>query len=101
LRPGQEALVKITAYDFSVYGGFPAKLEQISADSITDDKKGESYYLVQVRTTSNKPTRSDRTLAIIPGMTATVHINSGEGKTFLQYMLKPIIKTRELAFRER
>ena len=101
LRPGQQALVKITAYDFSIYGGFPAKLEQISADSITDEKKGESYYLVQVRTTSSKPARSDKTLAIIPGMTATVHINSGEGRTFLQYMLKPIIKTREMAFRER
>ena len=55
LRPGQEALVKITAYDFSIYGGFPAKLEYISADSITDEKKGESYYLVRVRTTSSSP----------------------------------------------
>ncbi len=100
LRPGQEALVKITAYDFSIYGGFPAKLEQIGADSITDEKKGESYYLVRVRTTSAVPARSQQPLAIIPGMTATVHIQTGE-KTFLQYMLKPIIKTKELAFRER
>jgi adhesin transport system membrane fusion protein len=100
LRPGQEALVKITAYDFSIYGGFPAKLEHISADSITDEKKGDSYYLVRVRTTSNAPARSDKPLAIIPGMTATVHIHTGE-KTFLQYLLKPIIKTKELAFRER
>jgi len=100
LRPGQEALVKITAYDFSIYGGFPAKLEYISADSITDEKKGESYYLVRVRTTSGTPARSDKPLAIIPGMTATVHIQTGE-KTFLQYLLKPIIKTKETAFRER
>jgi adhesin transport system membrane fusion protein len=100
LRPGQEALVKITAYDFSIYGGFPAKLEQISADTILDEKKTESYYLVQVRTTSNVPARSTQTLAIIPGMTATVHIQTGE-KTFLQYLLKPIIKTKEMAFRER
>ena len=100
LRPGQEALVKITAYDFSIYGGFPAKLEQISADTILDEKKTESYYLVQVRTTSNVPARSSKTLAIIPGMTATVHIQTGE-KTFLQYLLKPIIKTKEMAFRER
>lgn len=100
LRPGQEALVKITAYDFSIYGGFPAKLEQISADSITDEKKNESYYLVRVRTTSNKPARRDTPLAIIPGMTATVHIQTGE-KTFLHYLLKPIIKTKEMAFRER
>jgi adhesin transport system membrane fusion protein len=100
LRPGQEALVKITAYDFSIYGGFPAKLEQISADSITDEKKNESYYLVRVRTTSNVPARRDAPLAIIPGMTATVHIQTGE-KTFLHYLLKPIIKTKEMAFRER
>jgi membrane fusion protein, adhesin transport system len=100
LRPGQESLVKITAYDFSIYGGFPAKLEYISADSITDEKKGESYYLVRVRTTSSTPARSDKPLAIIPGMTATVHIQTGE-KTFLHYLLKPIIKTKEMAFRER
>jgi membrane fusion protein, adhesin transport system len=100
LRPGQEALVKLTAYDFSIYGGFPAQLEHISADTITDDKKGETYYLVQVRTTSNTPARSDKPLAIIPGMTATVHINTGE-KTVLQYLLKPVIKTKETAFRER
>ena len=100
LRPGQDTLVKITAYDFSIYGGFPAKLENISADSITDEKKGESYYLVRVRTSSTMPERHGQPLAIIPGMTATVHIHTGE-KTFLQYLLKPIIKTRELAFRER
>jgi adhesin transport system membrane fusion protein len=100
LRPGQDALVKITAYDFSIYGGFPAKLEQIGADTITDEKKAESYYVVRVRTTSTVPARRDKPLAIIPGMTATVHIQTGE-KTFLQYLLKPIIKTKEMAFRER
>jgi adhesin transport system membrane fusion protein len=100
LRPGQETLVKITAYDFSIYGGFHAKLENISADSITDEKKSETYYLVRVRTTSSMPERHGQPLAIIPGMTATVHIHTGE-KTFLQYLLKPIIKTKELAFRER
>ena len=102
LRPGQEALVKLTAYDFSIYGGFPAKLEYISADTVIDEKKQEkeSYYLVKVRTTSSVPGRSDKPLAIIPGMTATVNIHTGE-KTFLHYMLKPIIKTKEMAFRER
>jgi len=99
LRPGQDALVKLTAYDFSIYGGFPAKLEYISADTITDEKKGDSYYLVRVRTTSNVPARSQKAVPIIPGMTATVHIQTGQ-KTFLQYLLKPIIKTKELAFRE-
>lgn len=100
LRPGQDTLVKLTAYDFSIYGGFPAKLEYIGADTVLDEKKQDSYYLVRVRTTSNQPRRGGKTLSIIPGMTATVHIQTGE-KTFLQYLLKPIIKTRELAFRER
>ena len=100
LRPGQDALVKLTAYDFSIYGGFPAKLDYISADSVLDEKKQESYYLVRVRTTGNGPTRDGKPLPIMPGMTATVHIQTGE-KTFLQYLLKPIIKTKELAFRER
>jgi len=100
LRPGQDALVKLTAYDFSIYGGFPAKLEYISADSVLDDKKQESFYLVRVRTTGEGPSRGGKPLAIMPGMTATVHIQTGE-KTFLQYLLKPIIKTKEMAFRER
>jgi membrane fusion protein, adhesin transport system len=100
LRPGQDALVKLTAYDFSVYGGFPAKLEYIGADTVMDEKKQDSFYLVRVRTTTNEPRRGGKALSIIPGMTATVHIQTGE-KTFLQYLLKPIIKTRELAFRER
>ena len=100
LRPGQDALVKLTAYDFSIYGGFPAKLEYIGADSVQDEKKQETYYLVRVRTTSSEPKQGGKTLAIMPGMTATVHIKTGE-KTFLQYLLKPIIKTKELAFRER
>ncbi len=100
LRPGQDALVKLSAYDFSIYGGFPAKLDYIGADSVMDEKKQESYYLVRVRTTGNGPMRDGKPLAIMPGMTATVHIQTGE-KTFLQYLLKPIIKTKELAFRER
>jgi type I secretion membrane fusion protein, HlyD family len=101
LRPGQQALVKITAYDFSIYGGFSGKLETISADTVVNEKTQESYYLVRVRTMSNAPSKgSGEPLAIIPGMTATVHIKTGE-KTFLHYILKPIIKTKELAFRER
>jgi adhesin transport system membrane fusion protein len=101
LRPGQDALVKVTAYDFSIYGGFPGKLENISADTMLNEKTQESYYLVRVRTESSIPSRGDgKPLAIMPGMTATVHIKTGE-KTFLHYILKPILKTKELAFRER
>jgi adhesin transport system membrane fusion protein len=103
LHPGQDALVKLTAYDFSIYGGFPATLEHISADSITPDKPGErpdSYYLIRVRTKSNHPSGRKDPVAIIPGMVATVDIKTGR-KTVLHYLLKPIIKTREMALRER
>jgi adhesin transport system membrane fusion protein len=103
LHPGQEALVKLTAYDFSIYGGFPATLEHISADSITPDKPGDkpdSYYLIRVRTKSNHPSGRKDPVAIIPGMVATVDIRTGR-KTVLHYLLKPIIKTRDMALRER
>jgi membrane fusion protein, adhesin transport system len=103
LRPGQQAMVKLTAYDFSIYGGFPATLEHISADTLTPDKPGErsdSYYQIRVRTRQNKPSGHDEVLPILPGMVATVDVQTGK-KTVLHYLLKPIIKTREMALRER
>src|SRR5438093_12670357 len=75
LRAGQQALVKLSAYDFAIYGGFPATLEQIGADTLTPDKPGEradSYYLVQVRTRGNTPTGAATPMSIMPGMVATV-----------------------------
>jgi adhesin transport system membrane fusion protein len=103
LHPGQEALVKLTAYDFSIYGGFPATLEHISADTLTPEKPGEkqeSFYQIRVRTKHNKPSGRNGLLAILPGMVATVDIKTGN-KTVLHYLLKPIIKTKEMALRER
>ena len=103
LRTGQEAMVKLSAYDFSIYGGFPATLETISADTITADRPGEraeSFYQIRVRTRENKPSGHDETLPIMPGMVATVDIKTGK-KTVLHYLLKPIVKTKEVAFRER
>ena len=100
LRPGQDALVKYSAYDSSIYGSFPGKLEYISADSVLDDQKKDSFYLVRIRTTTAAPVAGVKPVAIIPGMTATVHIQTG-AKTFLHYLLKPVIKTKDLAFRER
>ena len=103
LRPGQEAMVKLSAYDFSIYGGFPATLEQISADTLTTDKPGEradSFYQIRVRTKQNKPSGHDELLPIMPGMVATVDIKTGK-KTVLHYVMKPIIKTKEVALRER
>lgn len=99
LRPGQEAMVKISAYDFSVFGGFSAVLELISADTITNEK-GEAFYLIMVRTSSNTLTKSKEQMPILPGMLATVDIKTGK-KTILDFLLKPIIKTKDKALRER
>lgn len=100
LRPGQPAMVKITAYDFSIYGGLPATLEQISADTITDEKKNESFYKIQVRTQLNYLGPAEQPLPIIPGMVASVEILTGK-KTVLDYLLKPFLKAKENALRER
>jgi adhesin transport system membrane fusion protein len=99
LRPGQEAMVKISAYDFSVYGGFPGVLEQISADTIANEK-GESFYQITVRTKASTLTKYKDQMTIIPGMQATVDIKTGK-KTILSFIIKPIIKTKENALRER
>lgn len=99
LRPNQKAMVKFTAYDYTIYGGLEAKLEQIGADSITDEKK-ESYFLVSLRTDKNYIGTKDKPFPIIPGMIATVDILTGK-KTILSYILKPILKAKSTAFRER
>ncbi len=99
LRPGQDAIIKISAYDFSIYGGLKANLEQISADTIKDEN-GDSFYRVYLRTEKNSLERHGEKLPIIPGMTATAEILTGE-KTVLEYLLKPILKARDRALRER
>ena len=99
VRPGQPAIVKITAYDFSIYGGLKAHLVEISADTIKDEK-GESFYRIKLRTEKNSLVHTSGTLPIIPGMTATVDILTGK-KTVMDYLLKPIIKARDTALRER
>ena len=100
LSPGQEAIVKLTAYDFAIYGGLNATLVQISADTITDDQ-GESFYEIRVRTKRNFLVAKDgATLPIIPGMVAEVDILTGK-KTVLVYLLKPILRARGRALRER
>ena len=104
LRPGLPAMVKITAYDFSVYGGLQGKLDHISADTLNEERRGmapgeDTYYKVLVKTDSSSLKRGDKTFPIMPGMTTTVDIRTGE-KTVLEYLLKPVFKSRE-AFRER
>lgn len=99
LYPGQQAIVKITAYDFSIYGGLKGEVVDISADTITNDK-GESFYRVRVRTPEKNLKRKGEILPIIPGMVASVDILTGE-KTVMEYIMKPFIKTLDNAMKER
>ncbi|WP_404823351.1 HlyD family type I secretion periplasmic adaptor subunit [Pseudomonas capsici] len=99
LHPGQKAMVKFSAYDYTIYGGLPARLEMIGADTVTDDK-GNSFYLIQVRTDRNHLGGDEKPLLIIPGMVATVDIITGE-KSVMDYLLKPVLKGRSEALRER
>lgn len=96
LRPGDKALVKFTAYDFSIYGGLDARLEFIGADSVTDER-GNTFYTVRVRT---EKSRLGEGLPIIPGMVAQVDIITGK-KSILSYLLKPVLKAKQAAFTER
>ncbi|ATU64959.1 HlyD family type I secretion periplasmic adaptor subunit [Piscinibacter gummiphilus] len=96
IRPDQDALVKFTAYDFSIYGGLDAKVENISPDTVVDEK-GNAFYSVRVRTTR---TNFSEKMPIIPGMTAEVDILTGK-KTVLSYLLKPVLKAKAYALRER
>lgn len=101
IRPDQEALVKITAYDYSIYGGLKGKVTVISPDTIRDEvKQGQFYYRVYIRTDTDKLTnKSGQQFSITPGMVATVDIKTGS-KTVLDYLIKPFNKAQE-ALRER
>ena len=99
IHPGQEVMVKITAYDFSIYGGLTGKIENIGADTISDDNN-QSYYKIRVRTNKSKFGSEENPLPIIPGMSARVDILTGK-KTILHYLLKPVFRAKEKAFRER
>ncbi|NHC53198.1 HlyD family type I secretion periplasmic adaptor subunit [Pseudomonas sp. AU8050] len=100
LHPGQEAVVKFTAYDYTVYGGLNAKLERIGADTITDEDKKTTYYMITLRTDRSHLGTDEKPLLIIPGMVASVDIITGK-KSILSYLLKPIIKARAEALHER
>jgi len=96
---GQKAIVKFSAYDFSIYGGLDGNVINISPDTITE-KDDKTYYLVQIKTTKNYIGNKDEPMKIIPGMVANVDIITGK-KTILDYILKPILKTKQYTFTER
>ncbi|MEO1206252.1 MAG: HlyD family type I secretion periplasmic adaptor subunit [Pseudomonadota bacterium] len=99
LRPGQPARVKLTAYDFALYGGLNGKVENIGADSVTNDK-GETYYLIKIRTDGVQLEHGGKDLPVIPGMVAQVDVLTGQ-KTVLAYLTKPLTRMRDEALRER
>jgi adhesin transport system membrane fusion protein len=99
LRPGQKATIKFTAYDYTIYGSLNAELESVGADSITDEK-GNSFFTVRLRTDKSYLGTKAHPLPIMPGMVASVDILTGK-KTVLSYILKPVLKARSMALRER
>jgi len=96
IRPGQEVMVKFTAYDFAIYGGLEAVVEHIGADTITDER-GNAFYIIRVRT---RESSLGEGLPIIPGMVADVDILTGK-KTILAYLLKPVLRAKANALTER
>ena len=98
LSPGQDVIVKFSAYDYAIYGGLKGNLEYISADTVVD--RDESYYLIKVRTDVNYIELGKERLEIIPGMTASVNIITGK-KTVLDYLLKPVLRAKHNSMHER
>lgn len=99
LHPGLPAVVKITAYDFTRYGGLKGVVEHISADT-SQDEEGNSFYLVRVRTELSSLTKDDGTpMPIIPGMLTSVDVITGQ-RSILEYILNPILRAKDTALRE-
>lgn len=99
IYPGQDAIVKVTAYDFSLYGSLHGKVVTISPDTVTD-KNDNVYYVVKIQTDKKYLGTKEKPLKIIPGMMVNVDIITGE-KTVLEYILKPILKAKQYTFTER
>ncbi|WP_281646682.1 HlyD family type I secretion periplasmic adaptor subunit [Parendozoicomonas sp. Alg238-R29] len=96
LHPGQKAVVRFTAYDFTVYGGLDGNLVHLGADTITDEK-GESFYIAHIETNTNS---IDDSMPVITGMVANVDILTGK-KSLMSYLMKPVLRAKQLAFSER
>ena len=100
IKVGDKALVKVTAYDFSTYGGLEGKVVRVSADSIYDEAERQAYFIVIVETQKSYLTAAGRRLPITPGMMTDTQIITGR-KSVLSYLLKPVLKARSDALRER
>lgn len=98
LRVGQKAVVKVSAYDFSIYGGAPANLNYISASTFLNEKE-EAYFLVRLETENSFLNEQQKLLPLMAGMTVSVDVLTGK-KTVMDYLLKPILKAKNSALRE-
>jgi len=92
-------MVKLSAYDFAIYGGLESVLELISADTITDER-GDQYFQIRVRTDKAYLGKDHNPFPIMPGMVATVDIMTGQ-KTVMSYLLKPLKRAQANALSER
>jgi len=99
ISPGQPAVIKVSAYDFSIYGGVDAKVVFVSPSTIIDEE-GVSYYLVRLETSQPYVKSADKNLPLIAGMTVSVDILTGK-KTVMDYLLKPVLKAKNKALTER
>jgi len=100
IHPGQHATIKITAYDFAIYGGLEGKLQEISADSTYDEQQKQWFYRVTLKADKNHLEKAGTVYPIIPGMAAEVDITTGK-RTVLAYLMKPIIRGLNNSFTER
>ena len=102
VKIGQNANVKISAYDYSIFGSMKGVVTSLSADAISREERGQTvyYYLARIETKTSVMNSLGKKLPIIPGMQAQVDVITGN-KTVLQYLMKPIVGVKENAFRER
>lgn len=98
IRPGQEASIRLTAYDYTKYGKLTGVVDRIGADTLFDENR-QTFYQVLVSTDVEANRRSHPEVEIIPGMVATVDIITGH-RTVLEYLLKPVLRVRDTAFRD-
>ena len=100
LKPGQEARIRISAYDSSIFGTLPGKVLRVGADAIADPERKESFFEVLIESRQNYLGDASEHLGISPGMAADASIQTGK-RTMMEYMLKPIVKTLDKSLRER
>ena len=99
IHPGADAMVKVSAYDFAIHGGLKGTVISISPDTVTDEQ-GDTYYKIHIKTEKNYLGSPEQPKKIITGMTVDADIVTGQ-KTVMQYILKPILKSKQYVFSER